>query len=633
MLGGTFERLNQRNKLTRAILCGAFVALLTGGVPGNHARSSAPATDLPLVIPNDNRSPAGRLSHDTLELHLVVGMAVWRPEADSGPAIEVAAFGEDGKAPQVPGPLIRVPAGTVISATIRNRLADSTLRIYGLVTRPAAVHDSLVIQPGESASVTFLAGAPGSYLYWASLGATKHERQAEREQLAGAFVVDPPGGSPADRVLVINIWGNRLDSATYRSALTINGRSWPHTERIQATVGDTLRWRVLNANWRNHPMHLHGFYYRVDARGDGFADTLYATDARRMVVTEGLRPFNTMAMTWVPERAGNWLFHCHLSFHVVPSARLSPPARDSHDRKSHDPGAHMAGLVLGIAVRPRADAREPVRGKARRLHLFVQEGTKRGRAPRAMGFVLQRGGQPPAADSVEIPGSPVVLTRGQPTDIVIVNRLSEPTSIHWHGIELESYSDGVAGWSGSGDRLAPSVMPGDSFTARLTLPRAGTFMYHTHMNDIEQLTSGLYGGIVVLEPGKRFDSNRDHLFVAGWDGETRAPALPHLVINGDSLPRPLVLTPGVPHRLRFVNIGPAGLLRFAIYRDTSLVTWRRLAKDGADLPPALATSVRSAQLLAVGETYDFELTPAAGRYRLVAEIREQPLWTRELVAR
>lgn len=176
-------------------------------------------------------------------------------------------------------------------------------------------------------------------------------------------------------------------------------------------------------------------------------------------------------------------------------------------------------------------------------------------------------------------------------------------------------------------------MPGDSFTARLTLPRAGTFMYHTHMNDIEQLTSGLYGGIVVLEPGKRFDSSRDHLFVAGWDGETRAPALPHLVINGDSLPRPLVLTPGVPHRLRFVNIGPAGLLRFAIYRDTSLVTWRRLAKDGADLPPALATSVRSAQLLAVGETYDFELTPAAGRYRLVAEIREQPLWTRELVAR
>lgn len=619
--------------MTRAIPSLTLLALLSGAGPENRPPTSARATDLPFVLPNDNRSPAGRLSHDTLQLHLVVGVAVWRPEADSGPSIEVAAFGEEGQSPQVPGPLIRVPTGTVIAATIRNQLSDSTLRIYGLVTRPATTRDSLVVRPGESRSVVFAAGAPGSYLYWASLGANKHERDAEREQIAGAFIVDPPGGSPPDRVLVMNIWGTRVDSATYRNALTINGRSWPYTERIEATVGDTLRWRVLNASWRNHPMHLHGFYYRVEARGDGFADTLYSAAARRQVVTEGLRPFNTMAMTWVPERAGNWLFHCHLAFHVVPSARLRPPPPDSHDRMAHDAGAHMAGLVLGIAVRPRPDSREPARGKARRLHLFVQEGMKRGRASRAMGFVLQRSARPPAADSIETPGSVLVLTRGQPTDIVIVNRLSEPTAIHWHGIELESYSDGVAGWSGTGDRLAPSVMPGDSFTARLTLPRAGTFMYHTHLNDIEQLISGLYGGIVVLEPGKRFDARRDHLFVTGWDGETRLPQPPHLLINGDSLPGPLLLTAGAVHRLRFVNIGPAGLIRYAIYRDTSLVTWKRLAKDGADLPPAQSIRTPSTMLIAVGETYDFEFTPDPGRYRLVAEIREKPLWTRELVVR
>lgn len=610
--------------MTRAIACAALLALLSGGARGNS---------LPSVLPNDNRLPAGRLAHDTLELHLLVGMAVWRPEADSGPSIEVAAFGEEGKSPQVPGPLIRVPAGTVIAATVRNELTDSTLRIYGLVTRPAAAHDSLVIPPGESRSVVFPAGAPGSYLYWASLGHNKHERFAEREQIAGAFIVDPPGGSPPDRILVLNIWGNRIDSTTYRNALTINGRSWPYTERIEATVGDTLRWRVLNGTWRNHPMHLHGFYYRVVARGDGFADTLYPAAARRQVVTEVLRPFNTMAMTWVAARPGNWLFHCHLGFHVVPSARLNPPPRDSHDRMAHDAGAHMAGLVLGIAVRPRPGTHEPARGRARRLHLFVQEGMKRGRAPRALGFVLQRGARPPAADSVEIPGSVLTLTRGEPTDIVIVNRLKEPTAIHWHGIELESYSDGVAGWSGFAAQLAPSVMPGDSFTARLTLPRAGTFIYHTHLNDIEQLTSGLYGGIVVLEPGKRFDGRRDHVFVTGWDGETRAPKPPQLLINGDSLPGPLVLTPGVAHRLRFVNIGPAGLIRFAIYRDTSLVTWKKLAKDGADLPPNQATRAPSAFMIAVGETYDFEFRPEPGRYRLVAEIREKPLWTRELVAR
>ena len=218
--------------MTRAIACVAFLALLSGGAQGNS---------LPYVLPNDNGSMAGRLSHDTLELHLVVGMAVWRPEADSGPSIEVAAFAEEGKSPQVPAPLIRVPAGTTISATVRNALADSTLRIYGLATRPASIDDSLVIAPGESRSVTFRAGTPGSYLYWASLGHSNRgpeaERIAEREQLGGAFLVDPAGGSPPDRVLVINVWGNRIDSTRYRTALTINGRSWPHTERLEATRG------------------------------------------------------------------------------------------------------------------------------------------------------------------------------------------------------------------------------------------------------------------------------------------------------------------------------------------------------------------------------------------------------------
>ena len=127
--------------MRRAIACVTVLALLTGGARENS---------LPSVLPNDNRSPAGHFAHDTLELHLVVGMAVWRPEADSGPSIEVAAFREEGKSPQVPGPLIRVPTGTVIAATIRNELADSTLRIYGLVTRPATVHDSVIIPPGQS---------------------------------------------------------------------------------------------------------------------------------------------------------------------------------------------------------------------------------------------------------------------------------------------------------------------------------------------------------------------------------------------------------------------------------------------------------------------------------------------------
>jgi FtsP/CotA-like multicopper oxidase with cupredoxin domain len=345
-------------------------------------------------------------------------------------------------------------------------------------------------------------------------------------------------------------------------------------------------------------------------------------------------PLSTMAMNLAPDRPGNWLFHCHVAGHVVvPAARLTPSATESHDQIAQDPRVHMAGLVMGVTVRPRSGYSEPQRGKPRRLHLYVQDGKRRGRAPRAMGAVLQRGERTPAADSIEIPGSTLVLTRGQPTDIVVVNRLKEPTAIHWHGIELESYSDGVAGWSGAASHLAPSIMPGDSFTARLSLPRAGTFIYHTHLNDVEQVTSGVYGGIVVLEPGRRFDRRRDHLLVIGWDGRTRAPALPHILVNGDSLPEPLALDAGVTHRLRFVNIGPGGVIRMTLLRDSVPVSWEGLAKDGADLPPGQAIQRPAALLIAVGETYDFEFTPTRGEYRLVAEIRKQPVWTGSMVAR
>ncbi len=585
----------------------------------------------PAAMPNDNRRAAGTRHGDTLELHLEVRRARWRPEGDSGGYLDVAAFGEAGGPPQIPGPLIRVPAGTIVVASVRNRLADSTIAVHGLLAHPAAHDDSLLLRPGDSTTVTFSAGAAGTYLYRAVLGRHSLLRNTDDEQetASGAFVVDPPGGSPPDRILVLNIWGIGIHAPTYRNALAINGRSWPTTERIEATVGDSIRWRVLNASIRIHPMHLHGFYFRVDALGDGIRDVASPLDARPLAVTQSMLPFQTLAMTWSPDRPGDWLYHCHVGYHVVPSARMDPPAALSHDRMAHDPTVHMAGLVLGIHVAPRGT--EPPRGPARRLHLFVQEGTPRGRAPRALGFVLQRDRRAPARDSLELPGSPLLLTRDQPTDVVVVNRLAEPAAIHWHGIELESFSDGVAGWSGAGNRLAPSIMPGDSFVAHLTLPRAGTFMYHTHMNDIEQLTSGLYGAILVLEPGQQFDPRHDHLFVLGWDGEDKSP--PHVLVNGDSLPGPLELAAGLVHRLRLVNIGVGGRFRWAVWRDSTLTRWRPLARDGADLPATLAVTQPSAEWIDVGETRDMEFRPEPGEYRLTISNPAQTLWSQVIRVR
>ena len=609
----------------KALALAVFAATLTGpAMPGHGAEPSA-------VHPNDNRTPAGRLHGDTLVLDLVLDLAAWRPEGPDGPSVVVPALAEVGKAPQIPAPLIRVPAGTIIRATVRNAL-DSAYVLQGFFTRPGRLADTAQVAPGATRSVTFAAGEPGTYLYAAvPLGyippTGPADRNGEREQAAGALIVDPAEGSPPDRVLVVNIWGDPVDSTGYRNALTVNGLSWPHTERIDAQTGDTIRWRVVNASQRAHPMHMHGFYFTVEGLGSLERDRTLPPGHRWLAVTQNMLPYTTMALSWIAERPGNWLFHCHLAFHVVPSTRLG--AREAigdglaHEAMSHDATKHMAGLVLGMRVRPGPGYADAPREGAAHLRLLAQEGRRRGRAPRAMGYVLQRGDQPPARDSIEIPGSVIVLTRGRPADVTVVNHTPEPVAVHWHGLELESWSDGVAGWSGADTVVAPAIAPGDSFVARLTVPRAGTFIYHTHMNDVEQITSGLYGAIVVLEPGQVFDPATDHVYVIGWDGAEGARVL----VNGDSLPPPRQLAAADTHRFRFVNISPANAQTIQLRRDTTLLEWRRVAVDGADLAPSQATLVPARHRIAVGQTADFEARLAPGRYRLTWQMgpRRQPV--------
>jgi FtsP/CotA-like multicopper oxidase with cupredoxin domain len=581
--------VNELQRLTGAAILGVCMACAAGP---------------PEVSANDNRTPAGARRGDTLVVQMVVQAARWHPETADGPYIDTEALGEEGKAPSIPAPLLRVPTGTVVAATVRNALADSTIWLRGLATRPAAAGDSLAIPPGESRTVTFAAGAPGTYAYGVTVGQVDYSKR-EREQLIGAFIVDSSGVTPDDRVFVMNIWGEPRDSTAYPNVLAINGKSFPHSETIAATTGDTLRWRWVNGTIRPHPMHLHGFYFTVEARGTARADTVFGAAQRRSVVTEVMEPFGTMVMSWVPDRDGRWLFHCHIAFHsVAEGARLEMPS-DPHAMMSGDPGVHMAGLVLGISVKAAPGWTPEPRIDPRTLRLFVRESVKLGRAPRALGYAIEHGPDVPTAPLRRIGGPPLVLTRGQPTDITVINQLSEPTAVHWHGLELESYSDGVSGWSGQQDRRAPGIAAADSFTARLTMPRAGTFMYHTHLNDLDQLTSGLYGAIVVLEPRDPFDPATDHVYVAGWDGL----ADPRLLINGDSVLAPLTWRPGSRHRIRLVNIGPAEKLQATLTVDSATVTWRPIAKDGADLPAHQAVSAPATYVIDVGETADFEFRP------------------------
>ena len=199
------------------------------------------AAEPPAIEANDNRTPAGILAGGTLELRLVAQPGRWHPEAEEGPGVLVAALGEEGRAPSIPAPLVRVPLGTRIHATIRNAFPDSALVVHGL--SPAG--DSLVIPPGETRETGFTPDATGTFLYWATRGTEMPAARgaAEGEQLGGAVVVDPPEGSPPDRVWVINIWSDPGDStATPRrppgSVLAINGKDASLGEKLYELVND-----------------------------------------------------------------------------------------------------------------------------------------------------------------------------------------------------------------------------------------------------------------------------------------------------------------------------------------------------------------------------------------------------------
>src|SRR5262249_7011639 len=156
----------------------------------------------------------------------------------------------------------------------------------------------------------------------------------------------------------------------------------------------------------------------------------------------------------------------------------------------------------------------------------------------------------------------------------------EQTAVHWHGIELESYFDGVPGWTGDSLHTTPPIPPGGTFVARMTPPRAGTFIYHTHWHDVGQLTSGLYGPLIVLEPGQKFDPAVDKIFMIGREGPD--DSVSPLLLNGAAQPVPMALKAGTKYRLRFVNIATNDSdATVSLLADRSQpVEWRMIGKDG-----------------------------------------------------
>src|SRR5439155_19708203 len=260
------EVMSERVRLAVAVVVSlslspiAWPSLLAGQLTPTSSAHAAARRALPTAVANDNRSAAGRMVNGVLTLQLEAREVNWYPEDTSGTPIPVYAFAEVGKPAKIPGPMIRVPAGTEVHADVRNTLGVP-IRLLGLQDRGGAQLDTVLLSPGATEELRFRATIPGTYYYWGRTDPTSLARaipvwgpgpgRRHDALLLGAFIVDSAGTPPSrsDLVLVLSLWGDTLAAPAVKSdaadrvrapesvprrnwfIAAINGKGWPHTDR------------------------------------------------------------------------------------------------------------------------------------------------------------------------------------------------------------------------------------------------------------------------------------------------------------------------------------------------------------------------------------------------------------------
>ena len=204
----------------------------------------------------------------------------------------------------------------------------------------------------------------------------------------------------------------------------------------------------------------------------------------------------------------------------------------------------------------------------------------------------------------QVPGPRLQLTQGDRVRINVTNDLPEPTTVHWHGLDVPNAMDGPA------EITQEPIAPGGSFAYEFAVEQAGTFFYHSHAAADRQQALGLYGALLV-EPAAIEQPVAADVVVQlqEWtvrDGYT-FPAMPmeglmpnFFTMNGKSWPATdtVRVRVGEQVRLRFVGSGA-----FAHPMHVHGGPFQIVATDGNPVAPG-ARLTKDTVNVAPGERYD-----------------------------
>jgi len=201
------------------------------------------------------------------------------------------------------------------------------------------------------------------------------------------------------------------------------------------------------------------------------------------------------------------------------------------------------------------------------------------------------------------PGPTIEAVEGDRVRIYVTNKLKEPTTLHWHGVVVPNGMDGVSGLT------QKPIPPGGTFVYDFTFKYPGTFMYHSHHDEMTQIALGMVGMIVVHPKVARGPHvARDFaLMTHEWriDAGARRPNPLEMVdfnvltFNGKAYPgtEPLVVGKGERVRIRLGNLSPQDHHPIHLHG----VSFRVTATDGGYVPES-AQAPETTVLVPVGAT-------------------------------
>ena len=251
-----------------------------------------------------------------------------------------------------------------------------------------------------------------------------------------------------------------------------------------------------------------------------------------------------------------------------------------------------------------------------------------------------------------IPGPTLEFTEGEYAVIYVKNEMSVETSIHWHGMLLPNFMDGVPYLT------TPPIKAGTTFKYEFPIRQSGTYWYHSHTMFQEQ--SGVFGSLLINPKEKILDYDKDLVLVlSDWTNEkpknvmrnlkrgnewyqmkkgTSTPLnqviargafgaqlgfwrqrmegadiadvyYPAFLINGEESVEYPQFEPGEKVRLRIINGSASSQFWMTFGGETPML----VSADGQNVVPV----AHNKTFIAVAETYDFIVTiPQNGKIEL-----------------